>query len=106
MKTKSMEAFFAAMRDAFAISVVPWVRGCMAPGASEGDRASRTIPIWNRPLLGKLLIKIEPVRSHSLSWRQALAIAIGNGLQFYDVVTYAFFATQIGRTFFPSKPPA
>jgi MFS transporter, MHS family, citrate/tricarballylate:H+ symporter len=41
----------------------------------------------------------------SLSWRQALAIAVGNGLEFYDFVTYSFFATQIGRTFFPSKTP-
>lgn len=45
------------------------------------------------------------MRTHSLSWRQALAIAVGNGLQFYDFVTYAFFATQIGRTFFPSRSP-
>lgn len=41
----------------------------------------------------------------SLSWRQALAIAAGNGLEFYDFVTYAFFAAQIGRTFFPSSTP-
>jgi MFS transporter, MHS family, citrate/tricarballylate:H+ symporter len=40
-----------------------------------------------------------------LPWRQALAIAIGNGLEFYDFVTYAFFASQIGRTFFPSNTP-
>jgi MFS transporter, MHS family, citrate/tricarballylate:H+ symporter len=45
------------------------------------------------------------MRARSLSWRQALAIAVGNGLEFYDFVTYAFFATQIGRTFFPSKTP-
>ena len=44
-------------------------------------------------------------RARSLSWRQALAIAVGNGLEFYDFVTYAFFATQIGHTFFPSKTP-
>ena len=43
--------------------------------------------------------------SYSLSWRQALAIAVGNGLEFYDFVTYAFFATQIGHTFFPSRTP-
>lgn len=43
--------------------------------------------------------------SPSLSWRQALAVAVGNGLEFYDFVTYAFFATQIGHTFFPSKTP-
>ena len=30
---------------------------------------------------------------------------MGNGLEFYDFVTYAFFATQIGRTFFPSNAP-
>jgi MFS family permease len=41
----------------------------------------------------------------SLTWRQALAVAVGNGLEFYDFVTYAFFASQIGRTFFPSETP-
>ena len=45
------------------------------------------------------------VCARPLSWRQALAIAVGNGLEFYDFVTYAFFATQIGHTFFPSKTP-
>jgi MFS family permease len=45
------------------------------------------------------------VRASSLSWRQAAAIAVGNGLEFYDFVTYAFFATQIGHTFFPSRTP-
>jgi len=45
------------------------------------------------------------VHSRSLSWRQGLAIAVGNGLEFYDFVTYAFFAAQIGRTFFPSSTP-
>jgi MFS transporter, MHS family, citrate/tricarballylate:H+ symporter len=37
--------------------------------------------------------------------RQVLAVVIGNGLEFYDFVTYAFFASQIGRTFFPSATP-
>jgi MFS family permease len=45
------------------------------------------------------------VHARSLSRRQAMAIAAGNGLEFYDFVTYAFFATQIGHTFFPSKTP-
>lgn len=45
------------------------------------------------------------MRASSLSWRQAVAIAVGNGLEFYDFVTYAFFATQIGHTFFPAKTP-
>jgi MFS transporter, MHS family, citrate/tricarballylate:H+ symporter len=37
--------------------------------------------------------------------RQVLAVVIGNGLEYYDFVTYAFFASQIGRTFFPSNTP-
>ena len=45
------------------------------------------------------------MRAPLLSGRQAAAIAVGNGLEFYDFVTYAFFATQIGHTFFPSKTP-
>jgi MFS family permease len=34
--------------------------------------------------------------------RHVAAVCLGNALEFYDFVTYAFFATQIGRTFFPS----
>ncbi len=30
---------------------------------------------------------------------------MGNAIEFYDFVTYAFFAAQIGRTFFPSDSP-
>ena len=36
--------------------------------------------------------------------RQAvLAATLGNGLEFYDFITFAFFAIQIGHTFFPSQ---
>jgi MFS family permease len=35
--------------------------------------------------------------------RRAIAAAsVGNGLEFYDFVTFAFFAIQIGRAFFPT----
>jgi MFS family permease len=37
--------------------------------------------------------------------RHVLAVAAGNALEFYDFVTYAFFAAQIGRAFFPSNTP-
>ncbi|MBS0420287.1 MAG: MFS transporter [Proteobacteria bacterium] len=37
--------------------------------------------------------------------RQILAVALGNAVEFYDFVTYAFFAAQIGRAFFPSDEP-
>ncbi|WP_195908543.1 MFS transporter [Novosphingobium sp. Gsoil 351] len=36
--------------------------------------------------------------------RRAVAAAgVGNALEFYDFVTFTFFAIQIGRTFFPSS---
>ena len=38
--------------------------------------------------------------------KQVVAVVAGNALQFYDFVTYAFFAAQIGRTFFPSDTQA
>jgi MHS family citrate/tricarballylate:H+ symporter-like MFS transporter len=34
--------------------------------------------------------------------RSTLAVTIGNMLEFYDFITYSFFAIQIGHTFFPS----
>lgn len=52
---------------------------------------------------GRFSVSDLKALAHSLSWRQAPAVAVGNGLQFYDFVTYAFFASQIGNTFFPSK---
>ncbi len=36
---------------------------------------------------------------------QVAAVAAGNALEFYDFVTYAFFAVQIGRSFFPARTP-
>ncbi|MGH6872120.1 MAG: MFS transporter [Rhizomicrobium sp.] len=35
--------------------------------------------------------------------RHIAAVVVGNGLEFYDFVTYAAFATQIGKTFFPDS---
>ncbi len=37
--------------------------------------------------------------------RHVAAVVIGNALEFYDFTTYAYFAAQIGRTFFPSQSP-
>ena len=34
--------------------------------------------------------------------RATFAVTIGNMLEFYDFITYSFFAIQIGRTFFPT----
>ncbi len=40
-------------------------------------------------------------RGSPLTGKQIAAVAAGNALEFYDFVTYAFFATQIGRALFP-----
>ena len=37
--------------------------------------------------------------------RHVLAATLGNGLEFYDFSTYAFYAVQIGRAFFPAQSP-
>jgi MFS transporter, MHS family, citrate/tricarballylate:H+ symporter len=38
-----------------------------------------------------------------LTKRGVLAATIGNMLEFYDFITYSFFAIQIGHAFFPSR---
>jgi MFS transporter, MHS family, citrate/tricarballylate:H+ symporter len=43
---------------------------------------------------------------HALKARHVAAVTAGNALEFYDFLTYAFFAAQIGRTFFPSADAA
>ena len=40
--------------------------------------------------------------SKTIIGRGTLAVTIGNMLEFYDFITYSFFAIQIGHTFFPS----
>ena len=40
--------------------------------------------------------------SKAIIGRGTLAVTIGNMLEFYDFITYSFFAIQIGRTFFPT----
>jgi MFS family permease len=38
--------------------------------------------------------------------RYVAAVVVGNALEFYDFLTYAFFAVYIGRAFFPATDPA
>jgi len=40
--------------------------------------------------------------SRRVPLRHVLAVFIGNGLEFYDFVTFSYFSVYIGRTFFPS----
>ncbi len=46
-------------------------------------------------------------RSHSpaIPRKVVAATVVGNALEFYDFVTYAFFAVYIGKAFFPASTP-
>jgi MFS family permease len=37
--------------------------------------------------------------------RHVAAVVVGNALEFYDFLTYAYFAVYIGRAFFPASTP-
>jgi MHS family citrate/tricarballylate:H+ symporter-like MFS transporter len=41
----------------------------------------------------------------AVSRRHVAGVVLGNALEFYDFLTYAFFAVQIGHTFFPGHSP-
>ena len=44
-------------------------------------------------------------RADAVPKRVVAATVAGNALEFYDFVTYAFFAVYIGKTFFPASTP-
>ncbi len=44
----------------------------------------------------------SPAHDPRMARRAVVAATCGNALEFYDFVTYAYFAIQIGHTFFPS----
>ncbi|MDB5452125.1 MAG: proP 1 [Caulobacteraceae bacterium] len=46
-----------------------------------------------------------PAAKDALPAHHVAAVVVGNSLEFYDFLTYSFFAAQIGRTFFPSDNP-
>jgi MFS family permease len=52
------------------------------------------------PINGSSAEAASPVSPHVSRWQISAAVA-GNALEFYDFTTYALFATQIGRVFFP-----
>jgi MHS family citrate/tricarballylate:H+ symporter-like MFS transporter len=47
-----------------------------------------------------------PETRASIPARHIAAVVMGNGLEFYDFLTYSFFAVYIGRAFFPSNIPS
>lgn len=49
------------------------------------------------------MVQKSEISGHIQIGRAAFAATIGNMLEFYDFITYSFFAIQIGHTFFPSQ---
>ena len=47
-------------------------------------------------------LRMADESSAKLSGRAIAAATVGNALEFYDFITYAFFAIQIGHAFFPA----
>src|SRR5487761_2018773 len=45
----------------------------------------------------------RPASAARVPTRVVAATVAGNALEFYDFVTYAFFAVYIGKTFFPAS---
>jgi MFS transporter, MHS family, citrate/tricarballylate:H+ symporter len=44
-----------------------------------------------------------PRKPHYLPLRRVLAVGVGNALEFYDFLTFSFFAIPIGHCFFPQS---
>jgi len=63
-----------------------------------------TLPITERSATSAHA-RTGPTHAHGVSKKIVAATVAGNALEFYDFVTYAFFAVYIGRTFFPASTP-
>jgi MFS family permease len=50
-------------------------------------------------------LKTPDASQKAVSWGVVAAIVAGNALEFFDFVTYAFFAVYIGKAFFPETDP-
>src|ERR1700693_1762525 len=45
----------------------------------------------------------RPSEPQYLPLRKVVAVGVGNALEFYDFITFSFFAIQIGHCFFPES---
>lgn len=63
-----------------------------------------SFPISSRPDVAAPF-QARASRVVTVSKRVVAASVAGNALEFYDFVTYAFFAVYIGKTFFPASTP-
>jgi MHS family citrate/tricarballylate:H+ symporter-like MFS transporter len=51
----------------------------------------------------KELASARPIEQQYLPLRKVVAVGVGNALEFYDFITFGFFAIQIGHCFFPAS---
>jgi predicted MFS family arabinose efflux permease len=66
------------------------------------EKVRQFVPLGNRISIGSTSrVTDRPSDRSRLSRSQIAAVAAGNALEFYDFVTYSFFAVQIGRSLFP-----
>jgi MHS family citrate/tricarballylate:H+ symporter-like MFS transporter len=66
------------------------------------EQVRQFVPLGNRISIGSTSrVTDRPSDRSRLSRSQIAAVAAGNALEFYDFVTYSFFAVQIGRSLFP-----
>jgi MFS family permease len=49
------------------------------------------------------LAAARPIEQQYLPLRKVVAVGVGNALEFYDFITFSFFAIQIGHCFFPES---
>jgi MFS family permease len=49
------------------------------------------------------LAMTRPLEQQYLPLRKVVAVGVGNALEFYDFLTFSFFAIQIGHSFFPES---
>jgi MFS transporter, MHS family, citrate/tricarballylate:H+ symporter len=52
-----------------------------------------------------VIVAGQTVEQRRLARRAVIAATTGNALEFYDFITFSFFAIQIGKVFFPSEDP-
>jgi MHS family citrate/tricarballylate:H+ symporter-like MFS transporter len=50
-------------------------------------------------------LSVDQAGASPIKARHVAAAVVGNALEFYDFTTFALFATQVGRAFFPSHDP-
>jgi MFS family permease len=67
----------------------------------------RPADVTARPIAAEVVVRggaaSERATALGFRWRYVATATLGNALEFYDFMIYAFFAIQIGQVFFPTQ---